>query len=160
MARVLIPTNPRRYNPNPRGSATTTVTMRSDNPFERGVRASNARMLPGMGALEIPSSLTQSLPASTVEAAKSTTGINWGGITENLLNTAVKVGGDIATTKLGTPKAQPMQTPTIQYLQAVNPSAYAAEIMPGQSTASKMPMILIAIGVVGLGAVFLLRKKR
>ncbi len=53
MARVLIPVMNRRYNANPRGSATTTVVMSANNPFERPVNVLNATrsMLPGMGAL-------------------------------------------------------------------------------------------------------------
>ena len=156
MARVLIPTHARRYNPNPRGSATATVTMRSDNPFERGVRAVNGRMLPGLGALEVPSTLTQALPSSTVEAAKSTTGINWGGMFENLANTAIKVGGDVATSKLVKPVAQPLPSQGITTLPVVQPVIQYGQEM----RSSKLPMILLGLGVIGLGAVFLLRKKR
>jgi hypothetical protein len=34
MARVIVPQNARRYDPNARGAVTTFVTMRSNNPFE------------------------------------------------------------------------------------------------------------------------------
>lgn len=62
MATVMTPINPRRYNHNPRGSATTQVTMAAHNPFEQrttlvnrsgtvaqlaGIQPSGA--LPGMG---------------------------------------------------------------------------------------------------------------
>ncbi len=100
MARVLIPVMPRRYNPNPRGSATTTVTMSGDNPFERPVNVLNSTrsMLPGMGALGMTDgpSADASLSPSQPMVPSASTGIDW----SKILTGAVQAGAQLGVAKL------------------------------------------------------------
>jgi len=150
MARVLIPVMPRRYNANPRGSATTTVTMAGDNPFERQVNVLNSTrsMLPGMGALGItdgPSVPTDSQPPVTpAEAAAA--GVDWSKILTGLTN----AGAQLAIAKL---------TPPLPKTTGITPIPVGGPFhMPAKS--SVLPWAIgVGVVVVGLGAFLLLRRK-
>jgi hypothetical protein len=151
MARVLIPVNPRRYNYNPRGSSTAQVTMRSDNPFERPTQLMNASrgMLPGMGFI-----------GDDAAPAPADTGIDW-----------TKILTGVATA--ATPVAQQVIQNRIQQLYGPKPAALVGptmSLLPGQTGAAlprpapKRSILPWAIGggvlLIGIGALFMLRKKK
>lgn len=154
MARVLVPVMNRRYNANPRGSATTTVTMSSNHPFERQTRVMNSTrsMLPGMGALGVlgEDAPAPAAPAATIDWTKVLTGVAAAGtqVAQTAATNAVNQLIPPPTTKV--PVANSM---TI--LPVVNPNYVAP-------APSKLPWILGGVGllVVGVGAMFLFRKKR
>ena len=115
-----------KVDPNPRGSATTHVTMPSANPFERetlSVRPANqpVEMLPGMGEdpyamdygafSQYEASLTPqagggviatdpAARAAEVESGDSSWWGDWGGAVKNIFGAAVDVGASAATAEV------------------------------------------------------------
>lgn len=149
MARVLMPVMPRTYNPNPRGSATTTVRMRADMPFERPsmVVNSNRGMLPGMSGLGAD-------PAPGTPPIFGAQGVDW----TALLNQGAQIGiqaGQSAIQNAITPHMQQMSTPSINHLPVMTGARAVAPAKP------IWPWVVGGVVVVGaIGALLLLRKKK
>jgi hypothetical protein len=144
MARVITPVHPRRYNPNPRGSATTTVLMRAHNPFETRVRLATRQSgsLPGMGALDI----------------------DWGNIFEKGISTGIDLvgtAGQNVVNKLIPPPTTTLQAPQATLLPG-QPSAGAPGLpvyLPAPAKPSPMPWIIGGVAVLG-GVLFMTMRKR
>lgn len=154
MARVLIPVHARRYNPNPRGSSTTTVMMRADNPFESRstiINGQRSGSMPGMGGLgDAPVPATS--PVSSAPAAAST-GIDWTKLLTGVSQVGVQVGGQLAQNAIQQhygqlPAQQPMLLPT--------------QTHPGLRVAQPSSWVPIAViggaAVLGIGILFMARK--
>lgn len=135
MARVIVPQNPRVYNPNARGAVTTLVHMKANNPFENGRAIVTKPALMRRGAL---AGLGEGEAAPAPAATGS--GIDWGSLAEK----AASIGTGVIT--------------------ALNPPPVAAapkiivNAPAGMSTTTK---VLIAGGVaaVGILALVLVMKK-
>lgn len=145
MARVLIPVTPRQYNYNPRGSSTTQVLMRADNPFERSVSVEKSQfqrrgvMLPGMGELGDD-------PAPAAPAAADP----WAVLTQGV----VDVGKQVAAKELAKPAVR--KIPVASKITAL---PIGQPYPPPKK--SKLPLIIGGVAVVGLlGALILIRRKR
>lgn len=147
MAVVLTPVMARRYNHNPRGSATSTVVMKSNNPWERSstlMNAPNARLsggaLPGMSGLgdDVPTSNGTPIP---------TTGTSD-------LTAAIGAGMALATARIQQLYGGGASALPIANSNARPPLAPAAPAPAGSS----LPLI-IGIGGIGLVAYLFLRKK-
>lgn len=165
MARVMIPVQPRRYNFNPKGSATAVVTMRGHNPFERttsrealqpymlrsrpGGLAGLGDDAPGTGAMLGPPSPT---PAATDSGS---TPIDWTKIAQ-LTAAAVQPLATAEASKLltkATASTLPGQT-------APKPLAVGAQPIVAKP-ASKLPWILGGVGAVAaIGILFLVLRKK
>lgn len=167
MAQVLIPQNARRYNHNPRGSATAVVTMKGLNPFEGGRRAvieHPGSALPGMSGLEGLSGLGEAQGATpTAEAGGAMTDI-----LSNIVKAATTVGTTLATARINElyPAQSPQSIPS-QGSQQISQSQINTLPLGPQSTvsyppapASKLPWILGAVGIAGLGLAFFLSRKK
>ncbi len=147
MARVLMPTMPRSYNHNPRGSSTATVVMKGDNPFERRTIMTNSRL--AGGALPGMSGLGDAAPAPAPAAAAT----DWTGVAAALAQAGVQIGGQAIAAHYA--PNQPLSTPVIQQLQAINPNAQR----PQQS--SVLPWALGGGALVlGLGVLYLMVRTR
>lgn len=120
MARQLVPTMRVKVDPNPKGSATTHVTMASANPFERGVtsvREANQpdtrSMLPGMGGFfdDFSAGFTgdNNTPGGTAEGGSATSG-GWGGMFGNIANKLVDPLTDVGTELLKQKVIKPVNT--------------------------------------------------
>lgn len=132
MARVLMPTMARRYNPNPRGSSTTTVTMKSNNPFESNIQLHNANALPGMSGLGNVAPAPATSPNPMAAQAPSG-GFDWTGLMNAIGQTGVQVGGQLATNRIQElygPKPQPLTAPGAQYLPVGVPLAQPKPWLP------------------------------
>jgi len=163
MARILVPVNKRTYNHNPRGSATAVVSMRGRNPFEGSapVLVHKGSAIPGMSGID-------GLGADGATPTSATP--SW---MSNLLSSVVPLATSVGTTLVQNRMTTlyPPQTQSVQ--------AQGAQMLPGQSgpnqlstgpqsilvyppapAKSNMPMILIAVGVIGLGAAFMMSKKK
>ncbi len=158
MARVLIPVVPRRYNHNPRGSSTAVVTMAGHNPFESGVSglhriSSNPGQLAGLGGAGLGADPAPVYgPPAPGATDSGTTPINWAGIAQAVAT---------AATPLVAAEAQrlvPSQAARIQGAAAtmlpVNPQ------ISYPKPKSKMPYVLVGVGVVGLAAAFFLMRRK
>jgi hypothetical protein len=151
MAIALYPEMRRRYDPNPKGSATAQVMMASDNPFERRVSLVNSgrSMMPGMGALG----------AEAAAAPVPATGVDWTAIATGALQAGTQVGQTALTNAvnrvLPPPKPVTLSAPQATYMPVVNPVVAPAK-------PSIMPWVIGGgVAVLGLGALFLvMRKKR
>lgn len=138
MARILMPTMARRYNANPKGSSTTTVTMKSNNPFESRVALLSGGALPGMSGLgEEPGNQ----PATTPAAA----GFDWTALAQSIAGAGVQVGGQLATNRI-----QQLYGPKPQ--QLTGPGAVPLPIgIPYAQPKSWMPWAIMGGGVVLAG---------
>lgn len=163
MARVLIPVQARTYNHNPRGSATAHVTMSGRNPFEGGgVVVHKGSAIPGMSGLS-------GLGEDSAGATPTSSSPSWmTGLLSSIIPAVTSVGTQLASARIS--NLYPPQTPQLQ--------SQGAQVLPGQggpqqlatgpqsyvvyppAAPSKMPMILIGLGVVGLGVAFMMSKKR
>lgn len=164
MARVLVPVHDRKYNHNPRGSATATVTMSGRNPFEGtgAVLVHKGSALPGMSGLG-------DTAAPAAGASPTSDSSSWmTGLLSSIIPAVTSVGTQLATGRIN--QLYPPPTPALPTTNA--------QLLPGQSgpqtlpvgaqsyiayppaTPSKLPYILIGVGVVGLGLAFMLSKKR
>lgn len=159
MARVLVPVMPRRYNHNPVGSSTAIVTMRGANPFESGVAglrrvSTRPGQLAGLGSAGLGDEAPIMGPPSPAATDSGTTPINWAGMAQAVATAAQPLVAAQAA-RLLPPK---ITTLTGQY--APQPLPVNPQYMPAPK--SKMPYVLIGVGVVGLAAAFFLlrRKKR
>ena len=116
MARINIPTMRVKVDANPKGSATTHVTMPGDNPFERGVthlRSANQpsvrAMLPGMGHVDgwfddfasgfsgkpgpgTTAKASDGATAGGADSSKSATSNGWGNIIGKIADTGLNIG--------------------------------------------------------------------
>lgn len=167
MARVLLPVMPRRYDPNPRGSATKHVTMAGDNPFERRVTAVNGSarrtMLPGMGAIDL-TPIAQTTAAAAGDATKTAASggaIDWTSLAQKVGDSALKVGTTYAQNRIETlygPKPQPLTGTAATML----PGQAGASYPPPPKKSSVLPWVLAGAGILAVGGViiFLRRKKR
>lgn len=160
MARVLIPQNSRIYNQNPRGSSTATVLMKGNNPFERPIRMTNARLaggaIPGMSGLGDDSTgydtgegnINASGQAVTAPGPNSAAapGIDWTKLLTGVATAGAQVGTAALNQRINTIGGNTK-------LPVVNANAKPA-------SSSVMPW---AIGggalVVGLGLLFLMIRK-
>jgi hypothetical protein len=147
MAIAFSPSTRRRYNHNPRGSATAHVTLPSNNPFERRITVVNdsRSMIPGMGDLG-------------AEAAPKP-GIDWASIATGVSNAAIQVGQQAATNAvnriLPPPPSTVLQAPQTQYLQPSYPT-YA----PAPKSGISKWVIGGGIAVLGIGVLFLVTRKK
>lgn len=171
MARVLVPTYAKTYNHNPRGSATATVSLAGRNPFEGGVPVrmkAPTSFLPmgaypdnmpfgGMGGLGDG----EATPTAASPAAAS-----WW---QTGLTTVLGAGAQIGTQLVGArinqlypPSNPPVPTTGMQNINGtpVATLPIGQQYYPPAAPASKMPMILIGVGVVGLIAAFMMTRKR
>ncbi len=146
MARILMPTMARRYNPNPRGSSTTTVTMKSNNPFEHRVSLHDANALPGMSGLG-DNNTEASMATTPAPAAPG--GFDWGALANTLAQTGVSVGGQLATNRI-----QQLYGPKPQPLQAAG-STYLPVGIPYAQPKSWLPWAIIGGGVVLAGTLLI-----
>ncbi len=158
MARVLVPVMPRRYNHNPVGSSTAVVTMRGSNPFESGVAglkrvSSYPGQLAGLGAAGLGDAPIMG-PPNPNATDSGTTPINWAGMVQSVATAAQPLISAQAT-RLLSPQVNTIAGQYLPQPLPVNP-----QLM--QPKSSKMPYVLVGAGVLGLGLVFLLmrRKKR
>lgn len=143
MARVLIPVMPRSYNYNPKGSATTHVTLAGDNPFERQTVIVNKSRsyIPGLGALGAEA------PALTWQQQ----------IAQAAIQTGTQVGTQLATNAIN--KILPPNITALPTTSAVPMQIVSANYVPAKP--SKMPWIIGgSVLLLGIGAFFVLRKKR
>ena len=137
MARVLMPTMARRYNPNPRGSSTTTVTMRSHNPFESRVSLLNGMgggALPGMSGLgdnnDAEAMATTPTPAAPAASAGA---FDWTALAQSLATAGVQVGGQLATNRVNQlygPAAKPLTAAGAVKLPVGTPLSQPSTILP------------------------------
>lgn len=156
MARVLIPTMPRSYNHNPRGSSTTVVTMRGSNPFESGVaglvRTSRyPGQLAGLGGAGLGADAPVMGPPAPGATDSGTTPINWAGMAQAVATAAQPLIAAQAQRLLPN-QAAALTGAGVQFLP-VNP-----QVMPPKP--SKLPYVLVGVGVIGLAAAFLLMRKK
>jgi hypothetical protein len=147
MAVALTPVMARRYNHNPRGSATSTVVMKSNNPWERKstlMNAPSSRLsggaLPGMSGLgdDIPTSNGTPIP---------TTGTS---------DLTAAIGAGVA---LATARISQLYGGGASALPILNSNA-KPPLPPGAPapSSSALPM-LIGIGGIGVVVYLFLRKK-
>lgn len=130
MARVLMPTMARRYNPNPRGSSTTTVTMKSNNPFESRVSLHESGALPGMSGLGADTLATSPAPMA---AQAPSGGFDYTALLNSIAQAGVSVGGQLATNRIQElygPKPQPLSAAGAQYLPVGVPYAQPKPWLP------------------------------
>ena len=140
MARVLIPQNPRTYNPNARGAVTTIVHMKSNNPFENAsarvmqpAMMRRGQMIAGLGA-DAPAEMSADTGATPAATPTDTSSIDWSKI--------ASAGASVALKMLQPAAATPRQV--------IVPA-------PGMSTTKKL---LIAGGIGGaLLLVFVMMKR-
>ncbi len=159
MARVLVPVMPRRYNHNPRGSATAIVTMKGSNPFESGV-AGLRRVSPypgqlaGLGSAGLGDEMGPPLPPTSGPATSGTTPIDWTGM--------VKAAATAAQPILNAQAARLLPRQGVTAVQGVAAQMLPVGVQyPAPKPASKLPYVLVGVGVIGLGAaVLLMRRKR
>jgi hypothetical protein len=162
-----------KVDPNPRGSATTHVTMPAANPFEReelSVRSANQprQMMPGMGQFDFDFNAGTTTGADALPAAQSApadTGSSWwGGLLQNISSAAINVGQSAAISHLSKPEDQSIQTdptqalmaaavanmnrPTAQQLPAVNPNVVIQQ--PPSQMGKYMPLIIGGVAVAGI----------
>src|SRR5271156_4415755 len=132
MAIALHPVMARRYNHNPRGSATSHVVMKANNPWERKSQLMNAPAsqmhggaLPGMSGLgdDIPTSNATAIPTTDMTA----------------LTAALSAGTALATARI-----QSLYGSAATALPIVNPNAPKPGV-PAPAPSSAMPL-LIGIG--------------
>lgn len=129
MARVIVPQNARRYDPNARGAVTTIVTMKSNNPFETERARVTTPALANRGRLML---------AGLGEAAADSSSIDWSKL-------VTQVGSGVATALLP-------QQPAPAAPRVVVQSA------PGMSTTTKV-LIFGGVAAVGVLALVLMMKK-
>ena len=156
MARVLIPTYPRRYNHNPKGSATAVVTMKGANPFERTgsrealrpiLRAPRPGGLSGLGDGPV---LGPPSPAATDSGSKP---IDWGKIAEATA-TAIQPLAAAQAARL-------LPKPVVQSLPGSAPSALPVGYTVLPQPKSKLPWIIGGVGAVAaIGVLFLVLRRR
>jgi len=116
----------RSYNPNPRGSSTTTVIMKSNNPFESSISLHNGGALPGMSGLGAAAPTTAPAPAPAA-------GFDWTSLANSLTTAGVNVGGQLATNRINQlygPKPQPLSAPGVTYLPVGMPSSQPKRWLP------------------------------
>jgi hypothetical protein len=147
MAVVQVPIMARRYNHNPRGSSTSTVVMKSNNPWDRKsqlVNASSATLrggaLPGMSGLGDDIPTTNATPIPTTGTSDLTAAIG-------------------AAAALATARVQQLYGAGSSALPIANANA-RPPLAPGAPApaGSSLPLI-IGIGGIGLVAYLFLRKK-
>jgi len=140
-----MPVMSRRYDHNPRGSATSTVVMKSNNPFEARTRVMNS--LAGLGA-DAPAAANPTAPA----------GFNWGTFGEGLVTSigkvGVQVGGQIVTNEVNKRYGQ-IPGPAISPL----PTTSGMRVAPAPKAWLPFAILGGAV-VVGGGILMLMRKKK
>jgi hypothetical protein len=151
MARVLLPVMARQYDPNPRGSATTTVIMKGNNPFERTSTMVNGRL--AGGALPGMSGLGEAAPAAAPAApAAPAAGTDWGAVAAAIAQAGVQVGSQAIQHHYAV--NQPIPSTITNYLPVVNPNVRPAP---------KKAWVPWAVGggtlVLGVGLIFLFMRK-
>ena len=175
MATVYNPVMPRRYNPNPRGSATTQVTMPGHNPFEQRTRLVNragitaqlagfgpSGALPGMGMWgshlgdDPASSDTGSAdPATMAAAAQYAAAADAAGeatTTDPNAGTAydVDASADQAQTNVANAGgSQAQQTAAYYAALTANASSSDQAVAAGQAAASNPQMVAAAQASLG-----------
>lgn len=151
MARVLIPVMRRTYDHNPRGSATATVMMKGNNPFEQRSLLVNGKL--AGGALPGMSGLGDAAAPAPAPAAPAT---DWNTVAQQLAQAAIQVGGSVATGAINQRYATNQRLPAVGSTQipVVNSNSVY------QPRASWAPWA-IGGGVLGVGlvAILLLRRK-
>jgi hypothetical protein len=140
MARVLLPVMRRNYNPNPRGSATSTVTMAANNPFESRMHVVNA--IPGMSGLGDVAPVAPAAPAPAFNWAQLATGISQAG---------VQIGTGLATNAINQRYGQ---LPA----QGAVPLPTSTSMMYAPRPASWLPYAIVGGAVVVGGAILLLMR--
>lgn len=161
MARVITPVHPRRYNPNPKGSATTTVLMKAHNPFETPVRQVTRRSgsLPGMGAIDLAP--LQSAGQEALKTTATSGGIDWASIWGGAIKTGTELVGQAGSNlidKLIPPASVKLPVPQAHLLPG-QPGASAPVYIQPPSRPSPLPWI-IGGGVLLGAVVFMMRKRR
>ena len=144
--KVLVPTVPRVYQPNPASGATTQVTMKADMPWQRTVRVGKPRMqISGLGddyqpAVDITQSdggaaaLPQAKPAQPA-------GFSWGGLIDDIAKVGTAAATAVVQKQLG-PKLTTTQ-----------------KLMPYTSAGGVNWVVVGGIAaVVGVGIFFMTRK--
>lgn len=188
MAIQQVPVMRVKVDPNPRGSATTHVSMPASNPFEReeiSVRPANQprEMLPGMGDVFSDPYGTQPTPIAP-EPQKEESSFDWGGLFSNITSRVADVGATYAKSEIEAQQqadlikkqqAAEQQTAlmrlvsagaqkvpvtnTPQIIPVVNPAPQGL-MQPQQAPSSKLPWIIGGAVVLGIGAMFLMKGKR
>lgn len=169
MARVLAPRYAKRYNFNPRGSATATVDLAGRNPFEGGVpvrmKAPTSFLPLGTYKDNMPFGGMSGLGEGDPTAAGSSASSWWGSLLPGITNMATTVGTQLVGAKIN--KMYPPTNPAIPTTGMTPINGQPVATLPvGQqyyaptAAPSKMPMILIGVGVVGLLAAFMMTRKR
>lgn len=182
MATQLVPVMRVKVDPNPRGSATSHVTMPAANPFEReelSVRSANqpGGSMPGMGEFNFDFSTGTTTGAESLPAAKAAPEAQswWGGLLQNVASSAVKVGQGWATHELTKPDDKSIQTdptqvlmaaamanmnkPTANQLPAVNPNVMYPPQPAGMGSTTKTMMIVGGVAAVGIIGFMMMNKK-
>lgn len=179
MATQLVPVMPVRIDPNPRGSATSHVTMPSANPFEReaiSVRTANqpGGSMPGMGDGGI---FDSTFAAASKPLESSGGGFNWGGLFSDITSSVIDVGATAYKSELEKKRAedllkaqqanqlqstmaqviagqaaQPAPTPTIQQLPVGYPSA-----APPSSMSKAIPWVIGGVAVLAVGGLLFMK---
>ncbi len=154
--RVLQPVIDRTYDPNPQGSATTTVTMAAAMPFSRTVRVARYGSQPagmsGLGDATSDANAQMAADAAAYTAAqsavqavpKSDTSTLWGQLAEGL-------------TRAGSTIVQGAATRVANRLTGTSATTLPRTYMPGASGPSFLLIGGVA-AVAGLGLWFMMRK--
>lgn len=128
--RVLVPTVPRVYQPNPGSGATTQVTMKADAPWSRTVTVGKARnQISGLGAMSglgITTTVTdtgtaQAVTAPAAQPDTTQAGWSWTSALNSILPSALKIAEAGATAAINK-QLGPKLTTTQQFM----PYTYAA----------------------------------
>lgn len=159
MATQIVPTMRMKVNPNPRGSATTHVTMPGANPYEResvSIRPANQPrdMLPGMGdfSSDFQAALTGDNAGGTATGSATAAGdgsSTWGSFFGKLTDSVLSVGTGLAKSKIEQrqmeklqeqQKQQNLQTSLINLIAADKASKIQRPQIVAQPTTQTQPL--------------------